>query len=174
MTDEEVIRRVQEGDKEMFGEIVERYWGKLASYIRRMTNQPEEEVEDLLENVLVSAYVNIQGFDTGKKFSSWIYRIAHNKSVDYFKKNKPKRLEDDEMLADSKKLMEEMEIDKEERNRIRKAVERLEVKYREVILLYYFEDKNYEEISDILHVPVDNVGVMLFRAKNKLRQIYEV
>ena len=78
MTDEEIVRLVQLGEKEKYGEIVERYERQLLIYVRRLINQREEEVEDLVQDVFISAYVNIQGFDHKLKFSSWIYRIAHN------------------------------------------------------------------------------------------------
>lgn len=171
MIDEEIVALIQKGNKEKFREIVERYETKLFWYVKRLVNQPGEEVEDLLQEVFLNAYVNLQGFDTGKKFSSWIYRIAHNKAIDYFKKKKIKRVEIvEEMEADDKKLIEELEIEKEERGKIRRLVADLELKYKEVIELFYFEEKNYEEISDILHIPTSNVGVLLNRAKKKLKE----
>src|SRR3989339_753357 len=133
--DEEIIKRVQEGDKEAFGEIVDKYEKKLFWYIKRLINQPEEEVEDVLQEVFVSAYINILGFETTKKFSSWIYRIAHNKAVDYIKSAKNRHHggkideEWEENIEDKKKLIEDLEIEKDERRRVRKAVGGLELKY---------------------------------------------
>lgn len=171
MSDEEVVRRVQEGDKDAFGEIVERYEDKIRRYVLRLTGGGEE-VDDLVQEVFVSAYVNIQGFDTAKKFSSWIYRIAHNKVVDYFKKIRPQSLDNEDWLPENKKLIEEVLIEKEEKERVWRAVMELELKYREVIILYYFEEKSYEEIGDILHLSVSNVGVTLCRAKKKLKELF--
>ncbi|HBP50837.1 TPA: hypothetical protein DD455_00700 [Candidatus Shapirobacteria bacterium] len=173
ISDEDVVELIQKGDREKFGEIIKRYQGKLFGYIKNLINQNNMEVEDVVEDSLVSAYENLNGFDTSKKFSSWIYRIAHNKAVDYFKKKKIKKesLEDrDEILETGKeKLIEELEIEKERKMAVNKAVKNLELKYREVVLLYYFEEKNYEEISDILHISIGNVGVLLYRAKEKLK-----
>ncbi|MFA5026094.1 MAG: RNA polymerase sigma factor [Candidatus Shapirobacteria bacterium] len=172
--DEKIVQLIQRGDKEKFGEIIKRYQGKLFGYIKNLINQNNMEVEDVVEDALISAYENLNGFDTSKKFSSWIYRIAHNKAVDYFKKGRVKteNLEDkEEMLEIGKKLIEEMEIEKENKARINRAVDDLELKYKEVIILYFFENKNYEEISDILHISVSGVGVLLYRAKEKLRKI---
>lgn len=135
------------------------------------------EVEDVVEDSLISAYENLNGFDTSKKFSSWIYRIAHNKAIDYFKKKRIKSEEidsrDEILETRNEKLIEELEIEKEEKKVVARAIENLELKYREVVLLYYFEEKSYEEISDILHIPVSNVGVLLFRAKIMLKKILE-
>lgn len=173
VTDEEIVKEIQQGNKNKFGEILKRYEGRLYGYLKNLTNQPPEEVEDIVEEVLISAYINLQGFDIKKKFSSWIFRIAHNKAIDYFKKRrvKTKTIEDsEEFIGDGQKLFEELEIEKERNLAIIKGIESLDLKYKEVVLLYYFDDKSYEEISDILHIPTGNVGVILFRAKKLLKE----
>jgi RNA polymerase sigma-70 factor (ECF subfamily) len=172
MEDNEIVGLIQKGDKEQFRLIIERYQGKLMAYLRNMINQREEEVEDLLAEVMIKAYENIQSVDTGKKFSSWIYRIAHNQAVDYFKKRKIKAgtIDDkEEIIVSNEKLLEEIEIDKEKNKLVWAAVEGLELKYKEAIILAYFEDRSYDEISDILHISTTNVGVLLFRAKKILK-----
>ena len=67
--------------------------------------------------------------------------------------------------------MEDLEIENEDKKMVCEAIEKLEVKYREVVTLYYFEDKSYEEISDVLRTTTSNVGVMIKRAKSKLRNV---
>ena len=174
MSDEEVIARVGKGKREEYGEIIERYQGKLYGYLKNMTNQSQEEVEDLVEETLISAYINLQSFDVNKKFSSWIFRIAHNKAIDYFKKKKIRTTDlenQEELVGDKEKLIEEIEIKKEKVREMNKSIEQLELKYREVVLLYYFDEQTYDEISDILHIPTTNVGVLLHRAKEKLKNI---
>lgn len=174
VSDEKIVKLIQGGKVEKFGEIIERYQGKLFGYIKNLINQNNMEVEDVVEDTLISAYQNLNGFDTSKKFSSWIYRIAHNKAIDYFKKKRLKKesLEDkDETIESNKKLIEELEIEKENKAMVNKAVDKLELKYKEVVVLYFFEDKSYEEISDILHISTSSVGVLLFRAKIILKKI---
>lgn len=175
MTDEEIVVLVQKGETEKFGEIVGRYEKKLYWYIKGLVNQKDEEVEDLLQEVFIGAYENIREFDTKKKFSSWIYRIAHNKAIDFFRKKRVKIAdidigEWDELFEAGNKLFEEIEIELEEKKKLGRIIGQLEVKYKEVVLLYFFEDKSYEEISDILQIPSSNVGVMLFRAKKQLKE----
>ena len=158
MSDEELIKMIVKGDKERFGEIIERYQKKIFGYLKNLTNQSNEEIEDLMAEVFINGYTNLQSFDTKKKFSSWIFRVAHNKAVDFFKKRKVKTKtmeESEELVGDGKKLFEEIEIEKEERKRVNQAVERLEIKYKEVILLYFYDERSYEEISDILHIPTN-------------------
>lgn len=181
MTDEEIIGKIQTGEKEAYAEIVERYEGKLYGYLRHLINQPHEEVEDILQDVFISAYINIRGFDTKKQFSSWIYRIAHNKAIDFFKAGKLKRRfrpglneENDDwidQIKDNDKLIEELEIESEQKELIARAINQLELKYKEAIELYFFEEKSYEEMSDILHLPTTNIGVLLYRAKDKLKKL---
>jgi len=180
MTDEEVIALVCKGDRDKFALIIERYEDKLFRYIKRLTNQSPEDIEDILSDVFLSVYSNLQGFDTHKKFGSWIYRIAHNKIVDSFRAKKPTFFltEDSEELVMSKnQLIEELEIEKENQKIIKTAVSELELKYKEAILLCYFEDKSYNEISDILRLNPNQVGVLIHRAKqklkNKLKKTYE-
>lgn len=88
------------------------------------------------------------------------------------KEKKPKLINDEiDNFKDDNKLSEEIEIEKERNKELRNAINKLELKYKEVIVLYFFEDKSYEEISDILHITTSNVGVMLKRAKEKLKII---
>jgi len=176
VTDEEIVRLVQEGNVEKYSLIMGSYQKRIYGYLRNLTNQSPEEVEDLTQEVFISAYQNLQSFETNKKFSSWIFRIAHNKAVDFFKKRKVKMTsseEYEEIIDGGEKLLEEIEIEKENRIEVMRAVECLELKYKEVVLLYFFDNKSYEEISDILRIPVNNVGVLLYRAKEKLKKIYE-
>lgn len=173
MTDEDVVKLVTKGDINKFAILVERYEKRLMGYIRHLINQSEEEMEDVVAEVFIDSYRNLRGFDTEKKFSSWIFRIAHNKAIDYFRSKKKTVIlsdEAEELTWNEEKLIEDLEIEKEERKRVTMAVEELEVKYREVVLLYYYEEKSYEEISDILHINTNQVGVLLFRAKEKLKK----
>jgi RNA polymerase sigma-70 factor (ECF subfamily) len=174
VTDEEIVMLVQNGKTDEYGEIVKRYEKVLFRYIKRVTNQELTEVEDLVQETLISGYENIMGFDPKQKFSSWIFRIGHNKCIDFFRKRKLKTTttnDKEELIESNDKLMEELEIEKENKEKVNAAVRSLELKYKEVILLYYFEDKSYEEISDILHTQTTNVGVMLKRAREKLCKI---
>ncbi len=187
MTDEEIIKLVVNGDREKYGEIINRYEKRLRGFIYKLIGK-NLEIDDLVEESLISAYQNLNGFDQKQKFSSWILRIAHNKTVDFIKKKKPVFFDNDEKFenylpADAKasafaggritneneKLIEDLEIKKEENKALHVAINKLELKYKEIIVLYYFEEKSYEEISDILHITINNVGVTLMRAREKLK-----
>jgi RNA polymerase sigma-70 factor (ECF subfamily) len=173
MTDEEIIKLVVNGDVEKYGEIINRFEKRLRGFIKKFIGN-NLEVDDLVEDSLISAYQNLNGFDFKLKFSSWILRIAHNKTVDFIKRKKPNLVGDElDDVKEDKKLIEELEIEKENKIELHRAIDKLELKYKEIIVLYFFEEKSYEEISDILHITISNVGVMLSRAKEKLKKYYE-
>ena len=85
LSDEEVVRLIIQGDKNLFGDLIDKYEAKLTRYIMRFT-QHTEDVSDIIQVVFIKAYTNLQSFDTTRSFNSWIYRIAHNESVTYLKK----------------------------------------------------------------------------------------
>ena len=87
ITDEAIVIRVQSGDAESFAMLVERYEQKMLRYTKRFLFQMED-TEDLVQEVFLKAFVNIKSVDTTRKFSSWLYRIAHNESINALKKKK--------------------------------------------------------------------------------------
>ena len=172
--DEEVVLCVLEGDKESFGILIERYEAKLTRYLRRFT-QIEEDISDLLSVVFIKAYSNLFGFDRSRSFNSWIYRIAHNEAVNYLKKRSSQKvsfIDFDTLLPhlfaeeESHTLAEKEEI----RTLLEKSLKSLSLKYREVLVLYYFDDLSYEEIGDVLHIPTSTVGVRIKRGKDALKK----
>ena len=88
--DSSLIDLVRSGHPEIYEEIVKRYEKKLFSYVYRLVGN-KEETEDILQNVFVKAYRNIRTFDIERKFSSWIYRIAHNEAINFLKKRSKKK-----------------------------------------------------------------------------------
>ncbi len=90
-TDEEIITLVL-SDKHYYAEIVLRYEEKLTRYVRRIAQLTLEELEDLLQDIFVKAYININGFNPTLSFSSWIYRITHNETMTLMRKRKYVRL----------------------------------------------------------------------------------
>lgn len=178
-TDEELVDLVLE-DQEFFLHIMERYEKKLLSYILRISNISFEEAEDVLQNIFIKVYKNINDFDKSLKFSSWIYRIAHNETINNFRKNKArpqiirenKRGDDDLLILD--KIASNIDIEKEVNDKyleenIATLLEKIDIRYREVLILKYIEEKDYKEISDILKKPMGTVATLLNRAKKQLR-----
>ena len=173
-TDVELVRLTLE-DKENYRYLTERYETKLRRYIMRLSGLGPSDADDILQEVFIKTYKNLNGFDSFLKFSSWIYRIAHNETISYLRKanSRPKIIgsEDSPEIVESLRadLSIEGDIDKKYlRENLSKMIDRLVEKYRAVLILKYMEDKDYQEISDILKKPAGTVSVLLKRAREKL------
>ncbi len=175
LSDEQLIKIIREKDRELYGEIIKRYQTKLSHYLRKFICNIDE-LEDILQDVFIKAYKNLYSFNTKKKFSSWIYRIAHNEAVNYLKKNSKIQISMDEVEY---KIVDEKidingHIDKVFlKKEIGKYLESIKLKYREPLILFYFEQKSYEEISDILRVPISTVGTLISRGKKMIKEKLE-
>lgn len=177
--DNSLISLIKDGHPEIYDEIVKRYEKKLFSYIYRLVGN-REEAEDILQNVFVKTYRNIKTFDIERKFSSWIYRIAHNEAINFLKKRNKKKFVSWEDIVASKDKMEtksnerspiDIWIRKESAMEVNQAMDRLPEKYRKVLMLKYFSEKSYEEISKTIGSPVNTVGTLISRAKKKLMTV---
>lgn len=175
LSDNELIKLIRK-NPDLYKEITIRYQGKLFAYLYRLIGD-KDEAEDLLQNVFIKAYRNINSYDTNRKFSSWIYRIAHNEAVNHIKRKSLKRFISLENIVSTKDKLEsaseednaeEKWIKKETNQEVDEAIKKLPFKYRQVLVLRYFSDKSYEEISEILGKPVNTVGTLIKRAKDKL------
>ncbi len=172
-TDEQLIVEIREKNKELYSEVMRRYQTKLSHYLKKFFRS-QDELDDVLQETFIKAYKNLYGFDVDKKFSSWIYRIAHNEAVNYIKKNFKKTISLDETeweIVDKKLDLHDQIDNKQLGERIQHGLVELKEKYREPLILYFFEQKTYEEISDILHLPRNTVGILIMRGKIKLKEI---
>lgn len=175
-TDEEIAVLVQGGKIDFFGILIERYEEKLKRYGTRFLGS-YNGIEDAVQDIFIKTYLNIKGFDSSRKFSSWIYRIAHNTFINIIKKREKDYLlffEPDIIFTFSKKddILEKL-IKKEEKEELEKKLKEIKSKYREIIILYYFDEKSYKEISDILKIPISTVGVRLKRGLSQIEKKYE-
>lgn len=176
LTDEQVAALVQKGDQEAFGTLVERYETKLTRYGKKFLSR-HEDIQDIVQDVFLSAYQNLQSFDATKRFSPWIYRIAHNAFVNALRRQsyRPVILPDFDILL-SYHVTEDLGHSERERQEmqqmIEKSLEGLAPKYREVLVLYYIEDLSYKEIAEVLRIPHGTVGVRIKRAREALKVEY--
>ncbi|MBP9761418.1 MAG: RNA polymerase sigma factor [Candidatus Magasanikbacteria bacterium] len=176
-TDEDIAARVQAGDRESFGLLVERYEAKMTRYARRFLFDVDE-VQDVVQDVFIKAYVNLKSLDTKRRFSPWLYRIAHNEFVNTLKKKKREKVSflNLDVFFPHLKSPDILETDidrKDIQETINLHLGEIDPKYREPLILYYMEELDYKEIAEVLHVPVSTVGVRLGRAKNMLKKIVE-
>jgi RNA polymerase sigma-70 factor (ECF subfamily) len=141
----------------------------------RRSHATKEDAEDIVQNSFIKMYRNINDFDYSLRFSSWAYRICHNELIDWYRKQKsqPQLIigdKDEDIFASIAGDMniEREAIQQETKKEIESVVKTLDIKYQEVIMLRFFEDKSYEEIADILQIPAGTVAIRLSRAKKIL------
>jgi len=176
-SDEELAHAVQSGDAQSYGILVERYEAKLSRYIRKFM-WVKEDAEDVLQDVFLKSYEHIQSFDRNRKFSSWIYRIAHNECINRMKRKRSysfSAIDFDTWLPNftsGESPHDEVET-KELKKTINECVGQLSPKYREPIVLHYLQEMSYKEISDIMRIPVSTVGVRISRARAQLSKLWE-
>lgn len=170
LSDEELALYMQNHNGEGIEEVINRYQAPLFRYILRLARD-EELAEDILQNTFISVYQNINSFDSRRKFSSWIYRISHNKAINEIRSYKNKiSLEEVSEVVESQSIDINEELDKKRlREYLEKTIKSLPLNYQEVLILRFFEDKSYEEISEILRLPINTVGVRIKRGLEKLR-----
>lgn len=173
LRDEEIVELVRNGNKEFYTEIVQRYQAKLLRYVTYLI-QDRESASDVVQDAFIKAFVNLWGFDTKRKFSSWIYRITHNEAINYLKKQKREILIKDKVLeglVDTRKQPEDEFNHGELKKMIKECLEELPIKYRSPLVLFFLEAKSYEEISDTLRIPIGTIGTRINRGKKLIQRI---
>ena len=179
LSDEQLVPLIMQ-DRNAFVVITARYKIKLFNYIQRLTNISDDDAEDLLQDVFLKVYLNINSFNQQMKFSSWIYAITRNQVISCYRRlsSRPEghAVVLDERLAGQLAADFNL-VDQQDKKNITKVVSdglyRLKSKYRDILILKYVEEKNYQEISDIIRKPLGTVGSMLNRAKLELKKVID-
>jgi len=162
-------------EKGYFKCLMDSYEAKLKRYILRISNVSLEEAEDILQDVFLKVYKNLNGFDPNLKFSSWIYRITHNEVISQHRKAqaRPRLTEISEEII--KNIRSEFDLEGEIHNAhladlIKAALDDLKPIHHEVLILKFFEEKSYEEISDILKKSTGTVATLIRSAKKEFKE----
>ena len=175
-TDEELVELTLKNQDYLLC-LIKKYESKLQCYIMRISNVSAAETEDILQEVFIKVYRNLNDFDKDLKFSSWIYRITRNQVVSNYRKIKarPKSIALDigsnvlENLISSSDTEREVDA-KILKSNVDRVLKSLDIKYREVLVLKFFEEKDYKEISDILKKPMGTVATLINRAKKQFKE----
>lgn len=179
LTDAELVKLTL-ANQDNFVYIVDRYKGKLSSYVKRLTNANNEDAEDILQEVFIKVYLNLNDFNKDLKFSSWIYRITHNQVISGHRKLKARpegyAVNLDDQLA--KNLTAEIDIKGQVDHKIlqetiNSVLKKIDGKYRDVLVLKFLEEKSYQEISDILKKPLGTVASLMNKAKQEFKNELE-
>jgi RNA polymerase sigma-70 factor (ECF subfamily) len=177
LEDRDLAKKTQMGDDSAFSILVDRYQDKIERYGNKFLSN-SQDIEDVVQDVFIKAYRNINSFDSKRKFSPWLYRIAHNEFINHLKKKdrEPIRFFDPDVIFPyypSERKTDDLAKEEEVREILEENLNNLEAKYREVLVLYYYEGMTYQEISEVLQIPISTVGVRLKRARNNLKILYD-
>ncbi len=172
---EDLVKLAQGGDTDAFGELYDFYVDNIYKYI--FFKVDKEEVLDLTENVFLKAWENLKSYRKvkNKYFSSWLYRIAHNIVVDYYRVRRETVNIADMPLSDEKRMNDPVVLAEQSLSKdvLKKAISKLNKKYQQVILLKYISGLDNREISRIMRRSEGNLRILKFRALKSLRQILE-
>lgn len=178
LEDDVLVKRAVGGDERAYKELVDKYQRALYFHILKMIKD-KEQVHDLVQEAFVKAFDNLNIYNTNYAFSTWLYRIATNHTIDYLRKkklqtlsiNEPLKTRDGEMqmqIEDESAGTDRTIIRKQRQEMVQKAIDELPDKYRKVIEMRHMEEKSYQEISEVLDVPLGTVKAHIFRARELL------
>ena len=178
VADCDLVTRAVAGREDGFEELVRRYQRPIAAYVYRMVGDYEAAL-DVTQEVFIKVYNSLRRYRSEFKFSTWIYRIAHNSAVDHLRRYSTRGQsltnefdgEQYDLPIESRRLSPEQESERAERRaEIEQVVRRLPTAYRELVLLRHSHDLSYDEIAEVTGLPLGTVKNRLFRAREVMRQ----
>jgi RNA polymerase sigma-70 factor (ECF subfamily) len=168
--DQTLVAETLAGHGEAFGTLVERY-DRAVYHLAYRTVRDAEEARDVAQEAFFKAFRSLKTFRPEAKFSTWIFSITYHACCDRLARRKRYSNEELPDRADPGIGPEQEAIAGEEARRLRAAIARLPEKYRSVITLYHLQGRQYEEIAQVLEIPIGTVKTHLFRAKEQLRRM---
>ncbi len=170
--DELYIRRIQNGDTECFGHIVEHYSKPVFLLICGIVRN-QEDAEELTQDVFLKIYRTLKNFQGNSLFSTWLYRVAYNTAISYTRKKKQEFLYIEEQTMNNisdRDVDEAFEntVTEENLQALHRAIDKLSPDERGIITLFYMEEKTIEDIAEVTTLSSSNVKVKLHRIRKKL------
>lgn len=179
LADGELVQTAVAGREASFEELVRRYQRPIAAYVYRMVGDYDSAL-DLTQEVFIKVYNSLARYRSEFKFSTWIYKIAHNAAIDHLRRHAVREQaltcsvdgERREVVIESRRLTPEQESErKERRSEIESVVQLLQASYRELIVLRHSHDLSYDEIAEVTGLPLGTVKNRLFRAREAMRDL---
>ncbi len=173
LSDEQIVERTRNGEAEAFGALVRRWEGRIYALTLRMLGHPED-AREVTQETFLTAFCKLHQFRGRARFSSWLYRIALNCCYDRLRERRvnPVPLQEAENIVAEEKILSQIQR-KQVAERVRRAVEALPLEMRQVILLKEYEGLTFEEIAEILDIPVSTAKTRLYAGLDHLRKRLE-
>ena len=165
-SEREILELVKKGNREAYQEIVSRYM-KTAYYIALGLVHNHQDALDISQEAFVRAFRRIKSFKAERHFFPWFYQLMKNLCIDHLKRTSRMK----EVPLDGIQVLDEKKEDEEMKRVLWKGIEELAFEQREVIILRYFRQFSYQEISEIVGKPIGTVMSSLYYAKKRLKGI---
>jgi RNA polymerase sigma-70 factor (ECF subfamily) len=176
--DLDIIKSVVRGCRENYSLLVDRYYNPIFNYLLRSVNFHNETSEDLVSETFFKAYLNLNRYNNRAKFSSWLYKIAHNTLIDYYRAFKQTHVEIDTISADSsnRELVQKLTSDALDmqvvsHDLLQPVLDALETDDRQLLILFYIEELSIQEIASVYNVFPGTIKTRLHRARTKAKSI---
>jgi RNA polymerase sigma-70 factor (ECF subfamily) len=180
--DQVLIKKTLRGERKAFEELMRKYDKKIYSFVVRMVRN-EDTAVDLTQDFFFKIYTVLDKYNFEYKFSTWAYRICYNLVIDYIRRNQAQVDSLDDESVSPRDMLDSENVSREDGFRtlareethdyVWSVVDKIPLKFRELILLRYIQDLKYEEIADITALPVGTVKNRIFKAKEILKQEME-
>ncbi len=179
-----VKRALEDKDQKAYAELMDRYQSAIFHLVNRMVFS-EDDAEDLTIESFTKAFKRLHQYTPAFAFSTWLFKIASNHTIDFIRKKRINALSFDRGFSNAEgdrmeisvkdEGLDPMEaLQKQERiERMREVVSQLKDRYKRLVELRYFEEKSYEEISEELNLPLGTVKAQLFRARDMMAKVLE-
>ena len=179
-TDQELIALALKGDQKAYRLLTEKHRPSVYHIIYKIVRD-SETANDLVQDTFMKAFASLASYRSDYRFSTWLYKIAANCSIDHLRKRRIQALSLERHLDDNSDRKQidvadysyypEKDLERKEQHfSIEEAIESLPPKYREVIIYRHKDDKSYEEIADLLNMPIGTVKARIFRARELLKK----
>lgn len=176
LLDTELVKRAQNGEGQAFDILVSRYQGKVTSLVYRYVNNSETAL-DLVQDIFFKIYRNLVHFKGDAKFSSWLYRVASNESIDHLRRKKVRKEQSLDHIQDAGVDFADLSTGSDtaqcyetdqERIQVRKALAQLPMNLQTVVVMKVFQEMTFDEIAEVLQEPVSTVKSRLYKALSSL------
>lgn len=176
--DQALVEEALDGNQDAFSQLMDKYKKPIHHHIYRMVRD-KGQVEDLVQEIFIKAFSSLSSYSSNYAFSTWLYKIATNHTIDYLRRKKlstlsidqPLRTKDGELeyeLPDATYRPDRHLLEDQRRELIQEAIDSLPPKYYRVIVLRHQQERSYEEIAKELDLPLGTVKAHIFRARELL------